>query len=1148
MRRSLSMWIGILLLGGLLGALAPAWGQEVAATIVGTVTDPSGAPIKGASIVARDTERGAVWKAETNETGDFNILRLPVGTYTVEATAAGFDKSVYPPFTLVLNQTARFNFQMKVGKVSETVEVTGAAPILQTETTEVSTLIDSTSVTSMALVTRNYMSLTLLAPGATTPSPGEYNAPGLMTTAGRPYINGNREQANALLLDGIDISENSNNEVGYTPSPDAIQEFNMITQNASAEFGSYEGGVISTAIKSGTNSFHGSAFEFYRDGNFNANPWANGLTNPVVTKPGLNYNQFGAAVGGPIIKNKLFFFADYEGQRFDQPPSGGNVYLMTSAFQSGNFGALCTSPGGSFNGAGICTGGTQITDPNNGGAPIPFNNFANASAASQTESPVTQALFAALPTPDAQGNVPVTNGQVLNNDQGDLKIDYNMSDRNHVSGRWSQARVRNPFTSSFALSEVSPALQPVRNADVQWLHTFSPSLLNEVRFGFNAVDINNSQPTAGNVGNLAQTIGITDGNAYSAGLPIITAGNLEIGANGLYQTFHTSTPQVDEILSITRGRHQFKVGYQYERLRLDQQYSGNAGELGSITFGGGLTGSPYSDLWMGNASTIARGSTPELLGRRGTINAVFAEDNWRVSNTLTVNLGLRWEDHTPFNEIHNNEVNFAGGGLVAGGLQVMSGQKALYNNYLGIGDFLPRIGVAWSPEAMHNKMVFRASYGISEYVEGGGVGENLTANFPFATSYNAALTGAAATQNFGNVFANATPANCPTPITISCYAGISSIYMFDPNFRPAMAQQWNVTVQQQINNATTFQIGYVGQHGTHLYNFMEYNQVPLLDASGNVITKTGELGTPATSPYYLTGNPALITAPTKVSWARGNASNGSQEYNALQAVLQHRLSKGLDAQVAYTWSKCMSDSGGFYGTWSNTQTSHGQVGWTNIFAPRIDWGPCFWDQTHVLTSYVTYQLPIGRGKMVGNNMSRALDEVVGGWEVGAILSVHSGNAMSNFTGWGDDPVAWMTTGASNLFGGDRSNCSGPVNYSKKLVPATATTSAYVQWFDPSTFSNPAETSGGQIAYGTCGAGGIRGPKYVDVDTSVHKAFAITERMKIEFRAEAYNVFNHASLNAPDVNYGDLGLPNGGFGAITSAQDPRKLQLALKFNF
>jgi hypothetical protein len=658
------------------------------------------------------------------------------------------------------------------------------------------------------------------------------------------------------------------------------------------------------------------------------------------------------------------------------------------------------------------------------------------------ENPVTKALLASLPTPDAEGNVPALNGQALNNDQGDSKIDYDLSQSNHLTGRWSQARVRNPFTSNFALSSISPAFQPSRNADVQWLHTFSPSLLNEVRFGFNAVDINNAAGVAGNVGNLEEKVGIVGGNAYGQGLPTISAGNFSIGSNALYQTFHTSTPQVDEIFSVTRGRHQLKFGFQYERLRLDQQYSGNAGELGSITFAGGLTGSPYSDLWMGDAVTIARGSAPELLGRRGNIFGIFGQDDWRVTENLTVNLGLRWEDHTPFFEIHNNEVNFAGGGPVSGHLQVEHNQQALYQNYMGIANLLPRVGLAWSPAMFHDKTVFRASYGISEYVEGGGVGENLTANFPFATSYNATLSGAAAVNNFGNVFANATPPSCPS-ITISCYAGLTSIYMFDPHFRPALAQQWNVTIQQQINNATTFQIGYVGQHGDHLYNFMEYNQLPLVDSSGNFITKPGVLGT-AGPQQYLTGNPVLTKPAGQggVTFARGNASNGSQEYNALQAVLQHRLSKGLDAQVAYTWSKCMSDSGGFYGTWSNTQTSHGQVGWTNIFAPRMDWGPCFWDQTHVVTGYVTYALPFGHGKMIGNGVSRAVDEVVGGWQLGGLMAVHSGNAMSDFVGWGADQPAWATTGASELFGGDRTNCNGPTNYTRQFTPGATGANAH----------------------------------------------------------------------------------------------------------
>ncbi|HUA15941.1 MAG TPA: carboxypeptidase regulatory-like domain-containing protein [Verrucomicrobiae bacterium] len=1133
---------------GILCLLAAAWlmavipsamAQEVTAAVVGTVTDPSNAPIKGATVTATDTERGTVWTAQTNDSGAYNLLRLPVGSYTVKVTASGFETAVEPAFTLVLNQTARVDVKLKVGQVSETVEVTGAAPILQTQSTEVSTVIDSTTNESLPLGTRDYLSLTLLAPGATTPNPSEFTSPGLITSSGRPYINGNREQANAMLLDGIDASENSNNEVGYTPSPDAIQEFNLITQNASAEFGSYEGGVISTTIKSGTNQFHGSAFEYYRDGNFNANLWSNGLSNPVVPRPGLVWNQFGLSVGGPIIKNKLFFFADYEGQRFDTPPSGANVFVLTNAERGGDFGALCTDAGGTFDNTGICNGGLQITDPNNGNAPIPYNNFANASVASQTENPVTAALFNAIPAGNPQGNLASLNGQQINNDQGDLKIDYNISNSDHIYGRWSQAHIRNPFTSTFALSSLGPQDQPVRNFSGQWLHTLSSNLLNELRVGFNVVDFTNPSGTAGNVGDLAQTIGISGGNAYLGGLPNVVAGSFNIGSAGLYQAFHTSTPQVDDSFSITHGRHQVKLGFQYERLREDNVYSGNSGELGSITFNS-LTGSPLADLWMGNVASAARGDVPPVFGRRANVFGAFAQDDWRISDTLTLNLGLRFEDHTPFYEIHNQEVNFAGGGLVAGGLQVEQGNDTLYKNYTGIGDFLPRIGISWAPAALQNKTVIRAGYGVSAYTEGGGVGEQLTANYPFsAASYNANFPNQVG--NFANVFANAQVTQPCATITLSCYQGVGSIYMFDPNFRPALAQQWNLTVQQQLSNATTFQIGYVGQHGTHLYNFMEYNQAPLLDSSGAIITKPGVLGTAGT-PYYLSGNPTLLS---DITFARGNASNSDQRYDALQAVLRHRMSSGLDAQVAYTYSKCMSNSGGFYGTWGASQTSHGQVGWTSIYAPRMDWGPCFFDETHILTSYVTYQLPVGRGKIFGNSMNRVMDAAVGGWEIGGLVTFHSGNAMSDFTGWGADYPAFATTGASELFGGDRSNCNGPIHYTKTFVPATMSTSAYIQWVDPSTFSEPT-TSGGQVAYGTCSQGDIRGPRYADVDLSLHKLFPVSERMKFEFRAEAYNVFNHPALAAPDMTLSDGTVR--GFGAITNSQGARQLQLALRFTF
>jgi hypothetical protein len=1147
-----------------------AWSQEVTANITGTVTDPSGAPIVGASAIATDTQRGTNYTGRTNDAGIYNISRIPIGVYTVKVQQKGFDTAAHAPITLDLNTTARLDFQLKVGQVTEVVEVSSAAPLLQTQSTEVSTVIDATTQVSLPLGTRDYLALTLLAPGATTPDATLFSTPGLIASSGRPYINGNREQANAILLDGIDASENNNNEVGYTPSPDAIQEFNLITQNASAEFGSYEGGVISTSIKSGTNNFHGSIFEFYRDGNMNANSWANGLTagtcggslgpcpaseesNGVVRKPGLVWNQFGAAVGGPIIKNKLFFFADYEGQRFDTPPSAANVFVLTNAERAGDFGVLCTGSGGAFVG-GVCTGGTgavQLKNPSTG-ANVPNNNLA---AAGLKENAVTTALLNAIPQGDAAGNLGVLNGNQINNDQGDLKIDYNMSDKDHFFGRWSQAHIRNPFSSTFALSGISPATEPLRNFGAQWVHSINSSLLNELRFGFNAVDFDNPNNVAGSVGKLGEQIGIAGGNANAPGLPSITAGGFNVGSNALFQDFHTTTGQIDDSFSITYGRHQVKLGFQYQRLRLDNTYSGNAGELGSITFGGGQTGSPLGDLWLGDASNANRGAVPPVFGRRANVYGAFVQDDWRVTDTLTLNLGMRFEDHTPFYEIHNREVNFAGGGLVAGGLQIEQNNNTLYNNYLGIGDFLPRIGLSWSPAFLHNKTVVRAGYAVSEYTEGGGVGEQLTINFPFtAASFNGNFS--SPNGNFGSVFAGAQVTQpCPN-ITISCYQGVGSIFMFDPNFRPTLAQQWNLTIQHQINNSTTAQIGYVGQHGTHLYNFMEYNQAPLLDSAGKVITQPGVLGT-AGKPVYLSGDPTLLS---EISFARGNASNGSQRYDALQAVLQHRMSNGLDAQVAYTYSKCLSDSGGFYGTWgSGAQTSHGQVGWTSIFNPRLDWGPCFFDQTHLLSSYVTYQLPVGRGKKFGNHVSRGLDALIGGWEVGSIMTFHSGNAMSDFVGWGGDSVAGVTGGASQLFGGDRSNCSGPVQYPKKFVPAkvtvsggvTSVTPAYMQWFDTSTFSplNVTTDAKGNItqsSYGTCGQGNIRGPRFADVDMSLHKEISISESKRFEFRAEAYNALNHPILSRPDYNFGDTGP--GGFGAITGSQGGRQFQLGLKFYF
>src|SRR5438552_1339108 len=367
-RRSVAFCCVLFLLMALAGAGQFAWGQEVTAAIVGTITDPSDAPLKDAEVVATDADRGTVLNTKANDAGACNITRVPVGTYTIKITASGFQTAVHPAITLVLNQTARIDMQMKIGTVSETVEVTGSAPVLQTDRTELSTIIDSTTNDTLPLATRNYVQLTLLAPGSVTPAPNSFNNGDNTASGGRPYINGNREQANNFILDGMHNNQDSDNLLGYTPAPDAIQEFNLITNNASAEFGNFQGGIVSATIKSGTNGFHGDLWEYFRNDKLNSNRWEkrfNGLPRPL-----LRWNMFGGTVGGPIVKNKLFFFFDYQGQRFDHPSTTQPINVFTTAERSGDFGDICTA---GFSG-GLCNDATQqLYDPFNGNAPYANN-------------------------------------------------------------------------------------------------------------------------------------------------------------------------------------------------------------------------------------------------------------------------------------------------------------------------------------------------------------------------------------------------------------------------------------------------------------------------------------------------------------------------------------------------------------------------------------------------------------------------------------------------------------------------------------------------------------------------------------------------------------------------------------------------------
>src|SRR5438034_1272468 len=330
MRKLQSMGLGLvcLTLVALLLCVNPTWGQEVTASITGTVSDPSGAAIAGATVSAKSVERGLTYSAETNDSGIFRIAQLPVGSYELKVEKSGFASSAYPAFVLTLNQVARIDVALKVGQVTQTVEVTGAAPVLKTETTQVDTIINSATNETLPLATRNYVELTLLAPGAVTTDPSSFNNGDNTASGGRPLINGNREQSNNFILDGMDNNQVSDNLLGYTPTPDSIQEFNLITQNASAEFGNSQGGIVSASIKSGTNQYHGDVWEYFRNDKLNANSWQNNLHG--LSKAQLRWNMFGGTVGGPVIKNKLFFFGDYQGQRFDHPASPSTINVFSA--------------------------------------------------------------------------------------------------------------------------------------------------------------------------------------------------------------------------------------------------------------------------------------------------------------------------------------------------------------------------------------------------------------------------------------------------------------------------------------------------------------------------------------------------------------------------------------------------------------------------------------------------------------------------------------------------------------------------------------------------------------------------------------------------------------------------------------------------
>lgn len=1103
--------------------------QNVLATITGTITDSAGAVIPGATVTAHDIQRGASWPTQTNAAGVFVIPNLTVGNYDVKVEAPGFGTEVHPAFTLIMNQTARLNFTLSAGKVTQTVNVNVLPPLLQTDTTELGTLMDAHTNVTLPLATRNYNQLTLLSPGAVSTNPGAFTGAMQTFQSGRPYINGNREQTNDYLLDGMDNNQIDNNDVAFSPSVDAIQEFNLISQNPPASYGNYLGGIISVTIKSGTNKFHGGAFEFFRSDLLNANEWSQNLFHQP--KPKLRWNEFGGDVGGPIIKDKLFFFVDYQGSRYSQPSTTSAYSVFTTKERAGNFSEFC--PEG-FTG-GLCINPAhQLYNPYSsstvaGRTPFANNQITGVPLSSVASKILSSPLYPGPISSGLIGNQINTTQSYTDSDQGDLKFDWIASQKDHVYLRYSQQRVINPTTNSQLLTGDSNNTYPLYNGVVSWSRTISPSLVNEVRAGaaYFPVTQGNTNPTGQN---LPTTFGIPGASAGITYLPLMSFSGgfaATIGNDDLLSEFHDTVMQGEDELTWVHGQHSVHTGFQYFHYKTDIFYPGNEGLAGDFNFNGqftsnGTTTSPgmgEADFLMGLTNEYGLGAGTGFRNLTNDLMAAYVQDDWHAASKLTLNLGLRWELDTPRTEANNQETNY---GLTTGQVQ-LAGQngnsRALYNQYNGITNFQPRIGAAYE---LNNTTVLRAAYGVSNFTESTGTGNLLFQNAPWAIPHDVtyATTQALPTNGYtlDQGFSQFPSSGCTQATALqssaACFAG-ATIHAFDPNdVRPAVSQQYNLMVQHQFGATTTVQAGYVGQHTDHLMAIYLINQ-GVLNANGTV--------SPAP---FLAGNPTLHN---EIGQARMTQSSGFSNYNALQASLQQRLTHGLEAQLNYTWSKCMTNSSGFFAEYGDLNAGLTQAGndyffVQNTYDPKADYGLCPNNVADDFNGYVTYDLPVGRGRQFGGQMNRITDAFIGGWQVNAILNLHTGFPVT----------AQANDESGTISGFPRADCTGqPRETPYKL----ATGQLGYQWLDPSSVSQP-----GTGTFGNCAVGSFRGPGLKTVDGSLTKLFPIVGSHSIELRAEAINLTNTPILSAPADHVGPT------FGLVQNSQGARNIQLAVKYMF
>ena len=1159
----LYLFVAVGILGLLLGADV-TWGDNLYGRIRGTVKDPSGAAVTGAKVVAKNAATGISKEVTTSDDGTYDILQLAApGVYTVSTEVTGFRKFEASNIQLNVNQVFVEDIKLEIGSVSETVTVSEAGQT-QVETTsiELGATVNDTTIVNMPLNGRDFDQLQQLEPGVVAASDAR-GGPG----HGNYATNGSQPDQNSYLINGMDNNDLPLNQVQIEPSIDALAEFKMITGTFNPEYGRNSGAIMNAVIKSGTNSFHGDGFDFYRDTSLNARNFFQ--PTPAV----FHRNQFGGTIGGPIWKDHTFFFFSYEGQRTRRPEttadcgcaSPGNTPVFTPAQRSGFFPGLATS-----------TGVSAFPLTNDAGKSFspgtPYSTiFADGHIPASDFNPISNNLLQFVPLPTVGSNFEFNPVVALQTDQYLGRIDHTISSKDAIwfYGLWERSHDHQdlPFIGATVPGFAQVDDEHWQQYVADWNHTFNGNTLNEARIGYtrlNYAAIEPANPT----------------NPSSVGFTGISPQQTNVGVpvadvTGLFNLGFTQDgpqPRLDATYEFTDnfskvvGKHALKFGFDMRRFEV---YNPFLHEInGDFTFGATgpfTTGNTGADFLLGVPDTYIQASG-DILNERAQEYYSYAQDQWKARTNLTLTYGLGWSIDTPM--VDNYHGNHAGVAFRPGQQSVVFPTAPVGYVFQGdpgvnafgttqFGDVGPRLGFAYSPNkggwltGGPGKTSIRGGYGIYYNRFNGETALQTQGSPPFAiTSTGIGDLGVGASPNFGAPFTGYAPVLAgaavvgATPVSLANkfpYAPSAtpnfsvtepmSISVYDPNISIPYAENYSLTIERQIGGSSVLSLGYVGAEGHRLLIAHELN--PGINPAG-CAANPACVKAASTQPAAFPGNYAY---PGNIFGSIGEISTvGNSNYNSFQATWDKRLARGLQFLAAYTYSKSLDDGSGFENSGFNGG-GFGGFGNTRSIDPfnqaLRDYGPSIYDARHRFVISYVYMIPSMRHFKALHWMP---SKVTDGWQMSGITTFQSGfpldvvdSALPSLT---DSAFQFYCTPGVACW--DVPNVTGPAQYAN---PKTSPTN---QWFSTSTFAAPALGT-----QGNAGRNLLRGPGINNFDFSLMKDTHITESKWIELRFEFFNIFNTTQFDPSGINT-DFNSPI--FGQELAARDPRIIQLAGKFYF